>query len=1012
MMRELFSIPAIGKTGRRGDGALTNDAEEKADYAKFSREPWAPPRLSAVNYEAKWITIGGGEGPNGEKHHGGTHVMIDSDTGDVIKGGGGNIKNVRQPHPLSIGDKRKSYHDERGIRKRPHEMSSKEYEEWINDAMKGDNPLEGLEAQRSFERKAGKHKAHPAEVIHALELGHEVPDAVKKEYLDLEHHYPWASNPRNFPTHPANMSKMEFAKHVYEAIRRAPADDALRHADEDTKEAFANYYGAHHRQHVERAAGWRNPVKGLQDYPDLLDQRMKSIESGKSSMRPNIPSLGEMKDWKLEDFLDPNKLDWRQLPAGSNIRDAVVNRVFDLQSQRSAALDKAKSGGSGGIGWKHNLPVPSPAPAATAPPKPEPTVEPPAAAGAAPEPIAEKPPTDVPHVAKPEKPPEPAPTPKPTHDFDAMNDELKRAVEEEKKRRAGGTSPAPKPAPPKPQPAPTPKPTTGPAPTSSPNPKPKRTPKTQKPISATMAPGDLGAIDPASVSGMSNLDRQNLGMSLDAAEMRLANNKQKGKAVTPGLEDKLKSLRQALASPPKPAPGSGAAPPAQGSPAPATAPTAPPAPTPSPSPAKPPMTSPPQNTRDDEELTDDDKKHDEIVRQLDFLRKIDSGGGAGSFIHNEFKDPELKRRYDELSKELNDVKKRIGERHRPEREARERKEREDAARRKDEQAKRDAEREEALKKLPVKNRINGWEIITDGLHHFVRDPNTKEIVSRFNSLGMARAMAKESPPDQPAPPAAQPNPTASAPPPKPAEAAKPRQEIFPNMTWGELANVNPAHVAEMNDKQLRHIKIALRNGLEKLRIEGMTKDPAYKRLQDIRDAVDDRDDEAAIASRARMLEDRKATEARKADEAALAPPAAKPKKPASKRSAPVEPTQGHPTELSAGARYTVDKSFHDGRKWKRMTYGVGAATSIPPETPGGEEIKGFDLDIPTHPGRFKIYKDSHGGFRVFDSENADNMQRIAATSPYSIGDAIKKLSDRLTIPKKPARKKSPKKPDV
>ncbi len=138
-----------------------------------------------------------------------------------------------------------------------------------------------------------------------------------------------------------------------------------------------------------------------------------------------------------------------------------------------------------------------------------------------------------------------------------------------------------------------------------------------------------------------------------------------------------------------------------------------------------------------------------VGQEMDHLARW---SGARGFIGI---DPELKDRYDSLRKEHDELGKKLAAAQKPERD---RKEKEDQARKDTAWDKEKAR----IANLPVMQRKNGWEIVTDGANYFVRDPHTKEDIYK-GKLSRARQVASESPPDKPVAPAVKADPTAKYP---------------------------------------------------------------------------------------------------------------------------------------------------------------------------------------------------------------------------------------------------------
>jgi hypothetical protein len=102
--------------------------------------------------------------------------------------------------------------------------------------------------------------------------------------------------------------------------------------------------------------------------------------------------------------------------------------------------------------------------------------------------------------------------------------------------------------------------------------------------------------------------------------------------------------------------------------------------------------------------------------------------------------------WDALNDRANSLRKQIGERDRPAREARAAQE---AAEREAKMHKEMAEDAKRVAALPVFQRRNGWEIVKDGVKYVVRDPHTRQEVYSGNTLKRARQVADESAPDKP-----------------------------------------------------------------------------------------------------------------------------------------------------------------------------------------------------------------------------------------------------------------------
>jgi hypothetical protein len=126
---------------------------------------------------------------------------------------------------------------------------------------------------------------------------------------------------------------------------------------------------------------------------------------------------------------------------------------------------------------------------------------------------------------------------------------------------------------------------------------------------------------------------------------------------------------------------------------------------------------------------------EKIASDQDMGRWIRSSGAQGYVGIN----PEYKPQYDAAKAKSDSLAKELYELRRPAREAEEKRQ----------QAVQDAawdKEQERIKTLPVKERKNGWEIVTDGANYWVRHPETKEEIYK-GKLARARAVAAESPPD-------------------------------------------------------------------------------------------------------------------------------------------------------------------------------------------------------------------------------------------------------------------------
>lgn len=125
----------------------------------------------------------------------------------------------------------------------------------------------------------------------------------------------------------------------------------------------------------------------------------------------------------------------------------------------------------------------------------------------------------------------------------------------------------------------------------------------------------------------------------------------------------------------------------------------------------------------------------EIEQEIGHLGRM---SGAQGFVGI---NPADKTRWDELHNKRDALARELHELARPAREAAE----------KAEQVRKDAawdKEKTRIANLPVKQKVNGWELCTDGANWFVRDPHTKEEVYKGRQ-SRARAVAKESPPDSP-----------------------------------------------------------------------------------------------------------------------------------------------------------------------------------------------------------------------------------------------------------------------